>query len=161
MIWIRRCLALGHLGLGLAVLLSGASYTALVITGLPQLSRDAPGTSLLGAALFATTMAFVPLVGCGAWLMVLARWLWSGHRRLRTALLVTHGFLLLLGSLGVVVGLQAVDAAERSTARGGGLLSPLAFLPFLFAVPLLAFALCSIAAALRVIPASPPPGHGG
>jgi hypothetical protein len=96
-------------------------------------------------------LTFLPQAALGAWMLILARWLWTGHR-LRHALLVTHGFVLLLGSLYVGVGFYAVAAAERSTARGGGLLSPIAFLPFLHGVPLMIFALCSIAFALAAIP---------
>ena len=47
-------------------------------------------------------------------------------------------------------------AAERSTARGGGLLSPSAFFPFFVGVALAAFALSSIAAALWVVPRGEP-----
>ena len=155
MLWIRRCAALGHLGLGLMVLISVLSYTALVVTGLPQLLRDAPRTNLSGILLSVTAFLILPSAALGAWMLVLARWLWSGNRRLRVALLVTHGFLLVLGLLGVDAGFRAIDAAERSAARGGGLLSPLAPLPFVFAVPLLAFALCSIAVALVAIPRGP------
>ena len=89
-------------------------------------------------------------------MLVLARWLWSGHRRLRTALLATDSFVLLLGSLAIKWGFDAIAAAERSTAKGGGLLSPVAFFPFLIGVPLLVLAVCSIAVALWVIPRDQP-----
>ena len=89
-------------------------------------------------------------------MLVLARWLWSGYRRLRTELLATHSFLLLLGLLAIKWGFDAIDAAERSTAQGGGLLSPFAFFPFLIGVPLLVFALCSISAALWEVPRQQP-----
>jgi hypothetical protein len=90
-------------------------------------------------------------------MLVLTRWLWAGHRRLRLALLGTHGFVLLLGSLYIGIGFLAVAAAERSTARGGGLLSPIAYLPFVHGVPLTIFALCSIVFALAL----PPTINGG
>jgi len=63
---------------------------------------------------------------------------------------------MLIGSLFIKWGFDAIAAAERSTARGGGLLSPAAFFPFLIGVPLLIFALCSIAAALWAIPRHQP-----
>jgi hypothetical protein len=106
-----------------------------------------PGLFFLGP-----TLTFPLQTALGAWMLVLARWLWTGHQRLRRALLVTHGFLLLFGSFLVIVGFYAVAAAESSTGRGGGLLSPLAFLPFLCGVPLVIFALCSIVFALAAIP---------
>jgi hypothetical protein len=67
-------------------------------------------------------------------------------------MLVTHSFLLLLGFLAVYEGFREIEAAERSTAAGGGLLSPVALLPFFLAVPLIAFAMCSILVALLAIP---------
>jgi hypothetical protein len=155
-LWIRRCLALCHLALGLVLLLGVVSYTVVGIRGLPQLLMDVPRTDLLGSFLLVTTVILLPESALGAWMLILARWLWSGRRRLRIALLATHGFMLLLGSLAIAWGFHAIDAAERSTAQGGGLLSPAAFLPFLFGVPLLAFALCSIVVALW---ATPRPQH--
>ena len=137
MIWIRRCLAVCHLGLGSILLLGVAAYTTTVIIGFPRLLKDAPRTNILGSAVFVALIILLPETALGAWLLTLSRWLWSGHRSLRTALLLTHAFLLLLGLLGVMIGFQAMRAAEISTERGGGLLSPLAILPFLLATPLL------------------------
>jgi hypothetical protein len=85
-------------------------------------------------------------------MIVLGRWAWTLSPRLRLALLITHGVLLLPGTLAVVVGVYAMRAAERSTASGGGLLSPLAALPLAFGVAVLVLALCSIATALTVAP---------
>jgi hypothetical protein len=116
--------------------------------------KDVPRTNLLSSVLLLTTLVLPP-AAFGAWMLTLAGWIWSGHRRLRLALLVTHAFLLLLGMLAVHAGFRAIEAAERSTAAGGGLLSPLAFLPFCFAVPVFAFALFSIAMTLWVIPPRP------
>ena len=56
--------------------------------------------------------------------------------------------LLVLGSLAVVIGIYSVEAAEISSARGGGLLSPYAYLPLLFGVPVLVLAVCSLVVAL-------------
>jgi hypothetical protein len=57
-------------------------------------------------------------------MIVLGRWAWNLRPHLRLALLITHGVLLLAGTLAVVAGVLAIRAAERSTASGGGLLSP-------------------------------------
>ena len=54
----------------------------------------------------------------------------------------------MLGSLAVVIGIYSVEAAEISSARGGGLLSPYAYLPLLFGVPMLVLAVCSLVVAI-------------
>ncbi len=77
---------------------------------------------------------------------------WMMRPRLRLALLVTHGVLLLPGSLAVIVGVHSMRAAERSAESGGGLLSPVAALPVALGVPVLILALCSIAAARSLLP---------
>jgi len=150
---VQRWLALAHLGCGLLLLLGVACVGAVALGVLPSstvfhvLVVLNPGFAILGSPL-----AALPQSALGVWMLVLARWLWNGHARLRSALLVTHGLLLLVGSLFVVFGLLAVAAAERSTARGGGLMSPLALLPFLYGLPLVLFALCSILIAFARIP---------
>jgi hypothetical protein len=105
-----------------------------------------------GFAIVGSPLASLPQSALGVWMLVLARWLWNGHARLRNALFVTHGVLLVVGSLFVVFGVLALAAAERSTTRGGGLMSPLAFLPLLWGLPLVLFALCSIMIAFARIP---------
>jgi hypothetical protein len=45
-------------------------------------------------------------------------------------------------------------AAERSTASGGEILSPVAAFPLVFGVPIVVLALCSIATALAVVPST-------
>ena len=152
MIWTRRFLALCHMGLGMLLHLGVVAYTTTVIIGFPQLLKDAPRTNILGSVVFVVLIILLPETALGAWLLTLSRWLWAGRRRLRTALLLTHTFLLLLGLLGVMIGFQSMRAAEISTERGGGLLSPLAIVPFLLATPLLALVFCSIAAALFMGP---------
>lgn len=149
MSWIRRSLTLAHLGFGLLLLLGAVGFAAAAL-GIRPPGRAGQWLVLLGLgySLLGPFLTSLPQAALGVWMLVLSRWLWTGHRRLRTALLVTHGFLLLLGSLLVVVGFRAVAAAERSTASGGGLLSPVAFLAFLQGVPLTIFALCSIAISL-------------
>ena len=147
--WVQRCLAAGHYGFGLLLLVgAGASAAA----GLGILPPGLAGLWLvlfsLGFSFLGGLVTFLLQAALAVWILVLARWLWAGHRRLRLPLLVTHGFVLTLGLLYLGIGFLAITAAERSTARGGGLLSPLAVLPFLHGVPLTILALCSIAFAL-------------
>jgi hypothetical protein len=59
--------------------------------------------------------------------------------------------MLMLGSLAVSLGIQSVEAMERSTARGGGLLGPLAYVPLLFGIPAVVVAMCSLVVALTLL----------
>ena len=157
--WVMRCLALAHFAWGLLLLLIATRFAVGMLRILPHLSSGTVWTNLPGGLLLAAVYA-LPLATLGCWMIVLGRWAWTVRPRLRRALLVTHGVLLLPGTLAVVVGVQAMRAAERSTARGGGLLSPLAALPLVFGGPVLILALCSIAAALTVASSTRGAGTG-
>ena len=89
-------------------------------------------------------------VAFAAWMLVLAFRLWRPTPRLVGPLFWTHLIVLLFGGLQCVWGAYAFRAAERSTAAGGGLLSPVAFFPLLVGVPLVALALTSLVAASRL-----------
>jgi hypothetical protein len=154
MTWIRRSLAVVHLVAGLFFLAGGISGVVLGVLGFFNLLTRTARAQGPGALLLVAATVVLPGLGLGSGMLVLARWLWSGHPRLRAALLAVHACVLLLGALFIRWGFDAVAAAERSTARGGGLLSPVAFLPFVFGVPLLVFALASIAVALWAVPPS-------
>jgi hypothetical protein len=149
MLWMMRCLALAHFAWGLLLLLIATYFGVGMLWTLPHLSSGTVWTNLPGVLLVAASYALPP-GSLGFWMLVLGRWTWTARQRLRLALLITHGLLLMLGTLAVVVGVHAMHAAERSTASGGGIMSPLAALPLVFGVPVLILALCSIAAALTV-----------
>ena len=118
---------------------------------LPHLSSGSIWTNLPGVLLMAAVYA-LPFGSLGVWMIVLGRWAWTLRPRLRRALLITHGVMLVLGTSAVVTGVQAMRAAERSTASGGGIMSPLAALPVVFGIPIVVLALCSIAVALTAVP---------
>jgi hypothetical protein len=151
MLWMMRGLALAHFAWGLPLLVIATYFGVGVLRVLPHLSSGTVWTNLPGVLLLAVVYA-LPLGLLGFWMIVLGRWAWTLRPHLRLALLITHGVLLLPGTLAVIAGVHAMRAAERSTAGGGGLLSPLAALPLIFGVPVLVLALCSIAAALTVVP---------
>jgi hypothetical protein len=151
MLWVMRCLALVHFAWGLLLLFIATYFGVGMLRVLPHLSSGTVWTNLPGVLLLAAGYA-LPLGLLGFWMIVLGGWAWTSRPGLRLALLVTHGVLLLPGTLAVVAGGHAMRAAERSTAGGGGLLSPLAALPLLFGFSVLVLALCSIAAALTVVP---------
>jgi hypothetical protein len=109
--------------------------------------------------MMAGMQASLPAV-LGAWLAILGRWAWRGHPHLRAMLLVTHGFLLIPGIGAVAVGLIALRAAERSAARGGGLMGPLAAVPLAAGACVSGLAAVSIAVALFGRPRPGPAGPG-
>ena len=115
-------------------------------------------TNLPGSVVMALMHALSPAV-LGVWMSILGRRLWSPASGLRTTLLWTHGILLVLGSLAVAVGIHAVEATELSTARGGGLLSPIAYFPLLFGVPVVILASFSLVVALVALPRYRSRGH--
>jgi len=108
-------------------------------------------TNLPSVMLWAA-MSALPLAAFGVWMAMLGRTLWSPGARLRTTLLWSHGILLVLGALAVYVGIHSVKAAELSSARGGGLLGPIAYIPLLFGLPVVVLAVCTLAVALLVLP---------
>ncbi len=149
--WVIRCLALLHFVWGLALLAVAACFGAGMLRVLPHLSSGTLWTTLPGALLMAAVYA-LPFGSLGLWMIVLGRWVWRLRPWFRRALLITHGVMLVPGTLAVVAGVHAMRAAERSTASGGGIMSPLAALPVVFGVPIVVLALCSIAAALTAAP---------
>ena len=149
MLWMMRCLAVAHFAWGLLLLLIATYFGVGLLRILPHLSSGTVWTNLPGVLLLAAVYA-LPLGTLGFWMIVLGRWAWTARQRLRLALLITHGALLLPGGLAVGVGIHSMRAAERSIASGGGLLSPIAAYPLLFGVPVLILALCSIAVALKM-----------
>jgi hypothetical protein len=78
--------------------------------------------------MFALTFA-APLASLGVWLLALARALWRRDLAVRGRLLWTHGLLLIPALAAVAFGIAALDAAERSAARGGGLLGGIGVIP--------------------------------
>ena len=144
-----RCLAVAHFAWGLVLVVIATCLGIGMLRVLPHLSSGTVWTNLPGVLLMAAVYA-LPAGSLGLWMIVLGRWAWSLRPCLRLALLITHGVLLLPGTLAVVVGVYALRAAERSTAGGGGLLSPLAAVPLILGVPVLILALGSIVAALTV-----------
>jgi len=148
---MRRCVALGHFAAGTLVLLAALWIAISVLGTLPYMSTGTLFTNLPIALLLVATNS-LPAAALGVWIVVLGRRLWSGRGRLRRPLLWTHGVLLVLGLLAVAVGTYVVGAAERSSAHGGGLLSPAAYVPWLLGLPMILLALPSILVALRDFP---------
>jgi hypothetical protein len=155
MLWVMRCLAMLHFAWGLVLLVVAAFFGGGILRVLPYLSSGTVWTNLPGALLMAAVYA-LPFGLLGFWMIMLGRWVWTLRPQLRRALLITHGVMLLPGVLALVAGIHAMRAAERSTASGGGIMSPIAALPVIFGVPIVALAVCSIAVALTVAPSMRP-----
>ncbi len=147
MLWLMRGLAVGHLACGLIFVLVALH---IIRSSFAVLTYMSTGTvwSNLSMTIFLTIQHSLPFVLLGGWMLILGNRIWKGTRPVRTILLVTHGILLVIGSLSVVIGVYAVRGAEISIARGGGLLSPLAWVPLIFGIVLVTLALPSIVLAL-------------
>ena len=150
-LWMTRCLALGHYAWGIALLLLAAWFATSAFRILPHMSTGTIWTNLPLALKLAVTRAG-PLGMLGIWILVLGHRTWTGHAGLRTALLWTHGLLLLPGFLAVAGGVLALRAAARSAAQGGGLLGPIGGFPLEIGAGMVILALGSIALALIVVP---------
>ena len=139
-----RCLALAHVIVGLALLLFSVFIGRLFGHGF---------SSVRGArVVWVLVLSFqivMPVVG-GVWMMVLGFRLWHPSPRLAMQLCWTHRICLFFGGLFCIYGVFALKAAERSTAAGGGLLSPVAFIPLIFGGPLVALAVASLVSASRL-----------
>jgi hypothetical protein len=70
-----------------------------------------------------------PLAALGLWMLALGRAIRRGDPRLRRRLLRAHGLLLVVALAAMLVGVSALQAAERSAQRGGGLLGGLGLIP--------------------------------
>ncbi len=145
---LLRILAVGHLIWGLLLLLLAARLAWSAFAVLAYLSTGTLWTNLPVAFVLVLRQA-LPLVALGAWMLILSRRLWSGHRY-RNALLVAHGILMLPGVLAVAVGVYALRAAEASAAGGGGLLGTWGVLPLGLGLCTVTLALLSLLLAMTV-----------
>jgi len=152
---MMRALALGHFAWSLLLALLAAGLALSFFRALAHMSTGTVWSNLC-RALTTVSMTAMPLALLGGWLFVLGRRVWRGDQSLRTALLVTHGILLAFGVLNLVIGGYAVRAAEISTAHGGGIMSPLAWIPVICGLFLSALALPSIILALTSATRHPP-----
>jgi hypothetical protein len=79
------------------------------------------------------------------WFCVLGNQLWYGpNQRICRWVRFTHLLALFVAAALVVIGVFTLQAAMRSAARGGGLLSPWGFIPLATAVLLAALAIASL-----------------
>jgi hypothetical protein len=135
---LNRLLSAGHFLLGALAVAAAGWTTWSAIAVLAYMSSPLSSLHLL-------ISAAVPQALFGAWMCILGRRLWNGVP-CRIALVATHGVLLMIGLFAVGVGAWAVRPAVASTARGGGIMSPLAWFPILAGLPLLALAVPSLLA---------------
>lgn len=158
--WIFRLLALCHFGWA-AVLVSLSGW--FVASQMLALRHVSTGTfwSNVPWLLVASAMYTLPFTGLAAGLIVLGSRIWSQGPRLRTTVLRAHGLLLLIGIVAMAVGIIGVEAAEMSAARGGGIMSPLAWIPLLYGIPIVLLSAFSLSAAWLALPANREPAHFG
>jgi hypothetical protein len=77
------------------------------------------------------------------WFCVLGVWLWRPTLRLSAALVATHSVIAVFAVLNVAFGIGALHGADRSAAKGGGLLGGYGFIPVLGGAALLVLAAAS------------------
>ena len=152
-----RCLALGHFGWGGALLAVAGWFAYSAVRVVPHMSTGTLWTNLPICLAWGAWHS-LPWLMLGVWMINLGGCLWSRGPRLRPLLLWSHAILLAVGVFNIWIGIHAVQAAEISTARGGGLLSPLAWIPFLFGLPVTVLAAFSLPAALLTLPVIRPGG---
>lgn len=151
---IFRSLALCHFGWAAVLLSLSGWFIASQMLALHYVSN---GTwANVPWLLLASTVYTLPFTGLAAGLIILGRRIWSAGPRLRATLFRAHGLLLLLGILATAVGILGVKAAEQSSARGGGIMSPLAWVPLLYGIPTAILSAFSLSAAWLALPATEP-----
>lgn len=100
----------------------GAAHIAVAIILLPS-------TMFVG-------FVSVPVILPGLiWLVILGNRLWLQKIQFRGAFRHTHIVLALFAALLIAVGLDAIGHAQQSTEAGGGLLSPVAYIPIMMGIP--------------------------
>ncbi len=141
--WPHRALAVAHLLWAVALFAAAGywAYAALSVVG--HMVTGNLVTNVVTAVLLAA-MWSGPLAVLGLWLGRLGHRLWSGAPGLRPVLVRTHLILLVPGLLLSAVGIYATRQAARSAADGGGIGEPLAWIPLLLGVPLVALSVASL-----------------
>ena len=100
----------------------GAAHIAVAIILLPS-------TMFVG-------FVSVPVVLPGLiWLAILGIRLWLQKIQFRGAFRYTHIALALFAALLIAMGLDAISHAQQSAEAGGGLLSPVAYIPIVMGIP--------------------------
>lgn len=138
-----RFLAAAHFLFGSIIASLGTWIGASCFLVLPHMSTGTSGTNLFAATMLAVTTGG-PLAAGGIWMGVLGCWIWSGDTKVRPALMTTHSLFLLFGALGMIYGIFALHAAERSAAAGGGLMGAIGLVPLLIGACFSGFALWSL-----------------
>jgi hypothetical protein len=139
-------------GIVLIALATWCVIAALMV--LPHMSSGTIWSNLPMSLSIAAWQSFLPGM-LGTWMMMIGYRAWKLHAGLRKTLLTSHAILLGPGLLATIVGVFAVRAAEISSSRGGGLLSPIAFVPLAIGVPMMVLAAVSVVMALVVVPKRP------
>lgn len=158
---ILRALAILHFTCALALFLAAGWMTFAALSTVPHMVTGTIWTNVPVAVALAFAYSIAP-VTLGLRLSVLGRELWWPEPSLRDALVRAHRVCLVIGVIAILVGIQSVEASNRSTARGGGLLSALAWIPLFFGAPMVMLASLSLTAAwlgLSVDDGDPTPGR--
>ncbi len=146
-----KALAFAHAVWGAALLTLAAWWTAATLRILPHMATGTVRENLPIAATVALAHSG-PLVALGVWLIALGRATWRGDPGLRRRLLRTHALLLVPALASVFLGVSLLQAAQRSAARGGGLLGGLGLIPLALGAFVGLLNVCAIAAGVQLGP---------
>jgi len=153
-LWIFKFLSICHFGWGVALLLVAVwPFVGQVITLKYLYMTSGKIWSHLPASFIVAAMSSFPFAILGLWMIFLSRRMWTSHFRLRTTIIWTHSILFIFGSMAMIAGLQMVKASELSSSQGGGIMSPLAWIPFLLSIPVVILASFSLPVAWLALPA--------
>lgn len=152
--WILKFLSMCHFGWGVVLLLVAVwPIVGQVITLKYLHMTSGKILSHLPASFIVAAMSAFPFVFLGVWMIFLSRRMWTSHFRLRTTILWTHSILFIFGSIAMIAGLQMIKASELSSSLGGGIMSPVAWIPLLLSIPVVMLASFSLPVAWLALPA--------
>jgi hypothetical protein len=123
-----RALAVAHGAWGALVLVLAVWWAREVFQILPHLKVGTARENLTAVTMLALVQCG-PLAALGFWMLALGRAIRRGDPGLRRRLRRAHGLLLVVALAAMLVGVSALQAAQRSAQRGGGLLGWLGLIP--------------------------------
>ena len=148
-LWLKRILAFVHF-LYAIVLFSGALWLAVsAFKIIPYMTCGTVFTNIPNALFIGFTQG-APLI-LAALLFSAAGWgIWSHYWLIKKYLLWFHGLSIIFSAGLIIIGIHAVKAAEASCAKGGGILSPIAWVPIIIGVPIMSIAIFTFTIALLI-----------
>ena len=147
-----KLLAIAHTAWGAVILAAAAWWAISILRVLPYMSTGTVASNLPVVATLAVVQCG-PLVVLAALMFSLGGSIRRGEASARSRLLWTHGVLLVFAIGAIATGLLALQAAERSAARGGGLMGGFGLIPLAIGAFLAVLSVPAMAVAYFAAPA--------